>query len=245
MPDHEQIYANEASAYELLISREDMEGNLARALQGIRAFEGLDVLDLGAGTGRLSCMLAPIAGSVVAVDASRAMLDVAESKLKALGCTNWRTVVSDHRALAVADQSADVIVAGWTLCYLASSNTKAWRRQLEWAWDEMGRVLRPGGTVIIVETLGTGAETPAAPQFLQSYYRVLQEHYGLEHQWLRTDFRFESAGEAERLTRFFFGDALADRVASESANELPECTGIWHKHNFREAFYDTRGGGKG
>jgi hypothetical protein len=44
---------------------------------------------------------------------------------------------------------------------------------------------------------------------------------------IRTDYRFESLAEAEDLMRLFFGDTLADRVASEGLVILPECTGIW------------------
>ena len=44
---------------------------------------------------------------------------------------------------------------------------------------------------------------------------------------IRTDYRFESLAEAGDLTRFFFGDALAGRVAGEGLVTLPECTGMW------------------
>lgn len=33
--------------------------------------------------------------------------------------------------------------------------------------------------------------------------------------------------EVEKLTRFFFGDELSDRVVKESLIQLPECAGIW------------------
>ncbi|MCC7207638.1 MAG: class I SAM-dependent methyltransferase, partial [Anaerolineae bacterium] len=45
--------------------------------------------------------------------------------------------------------------------------------------------------------------------------------------WVRTDYRFASLAEAERLTRFFFGDALADEVVRRKWVTLPECTGLW------------------
>lgn len=45
--------------------------------------------------------------------------------------------------------------------------------------------------------------------------------------WIRTDYRFESLDEAERLTRFFFGGALADEVVRRKWITLPECTGLW------------------
>ena len=46
---------------------------------------------------------------------------------------------------------------------------------------------------------------------------------------IRTDYRFESLVEAETLTRFFFGDGLADQVVEKNWRILPEWTGIWWK----------------
>jgi len=73
----------------------------------------------------------------------------------------------------------------------------------------------------------------------QEIYRTQAETYNLlvsreDHQGnlftrvrIRTDYRFASLPGAGDLTRFFFGDGLADRVASEALVVLSECTGIW------------------
>lgn len=245
MPNHEHIYENEAEQYELLISREDCEGRILQALLPIRSFHSLDVIDLGAGSGRLACLLAPYAKSIVAIDGSQAMLDVAAAKLRRSGYTNWQTIAADHRDLPVPDQSADVVVAGWTICYVANSNVEEWQQQLQKVMREIGRVLRPGGTVIILETMGTGYEEPSPPHFLPPYFEQLEKRYGFTHRWIRTDFQFASVGEAERLCRFFFGDELADKVDSNQWSRVPSCTGIWYKHNYREDIYDTTGGAQG
>jgi hypothetical protein len=62
---------------------------------------------------------------------------------------------------------------------------------------------------------------------LRSYYDALVDHYGFTHQWTRTDYQFDSVQQAEELTRFFFGDELADNVASNNLVQLPECAGVW------------------
>ncbi|MFD2615134.1 class I SAM-dependent methyltransferase [Paenibacillus gansuensis] len=227
MPDHDQIYAEEAARYELLISREDKDGNILRTLKEICSFQGKHLVDMGAGTGRLSCLLAAEGASVTATDASAAMLEVLAGRLTDMEAGTWRTAVADHRELPVADASADVLTAGWTVCYLASSNNPDWEADLAAAVGEMKRVVRPGGTVIVLETLGTGHEAPAGPDFLQPYYAALQERYGFTHTWIRTDYEFASAEEAESLSRFFFGDELAERVRASGSRILPECTGVW------------------
>ncbi|KAJ9615838.1 hypothetical protein H2200_001915 [Cladophialophora chaetospira] len=51
------------------------------ALKNRPAGHQLDVLEIGCGTGLLSCLLAPHAGRYVAVDAAQGMIDVLQSKL--------------------------------------------------------------------------------------------------------------------------------------------------------------------
>jgi ubiquinone/menaquinone biosynthesis C-methylase UbiE len=117
------------------------------------------VLDLGAGTGRLTCIIAPKAKSMIATDASAPMLDITERKLKELELPNhlhWKTIVADHRQLPIDDNSVDVIVSGWSICYLASSNHHLWDNNLEEMMQEARRVLRPGGKIIIFETISGG-----------------------------------------------------------------------------------------
>jgi hypothetical protein len=81
---------------------------------------------------------------------------------------------------------------------------------------------------MILETLGTGSETPSPPTHgLATYYAWLEEEHGFTRTWLRTDYKFATLDEADMLTRFFFGDELADRVRREALVILPECTGIW------------------
>jgi ubiquinone/menaquinone biosynthesis C-methylase UbiE len=226
MPDLEDIYAGQSDTYDLLVSREDYQGNLPRALRQICPLEGIDVVEFGAGTGRLTTLLAPLARSIQAFDTSRHMLDVAVAKLERSGLHNWRAGVADHRAIPAGDGAADLAIAGWTICYTVVWQDERWRDELAKALGEMRRVLRPGGTIVIVETLGTGYEAPHPPDELVDYYAYL-ERAGFHSTWVRTDYRFETVEEAESLARFFFGDALADRVGRERLTILPECTGIW------------------
>jgi ubiquinone/menaquinone biosynthesis C-methylase UbiE len=224
MPDHTVIYTKHAEQYDLLISRQK---SVCQTLEQIKPFEGLDIIDLGAGTGRLTCLLAPKAKSILAFDRSQAMLDVAARKLKKMGLHNWRTQVAHHRQLPVEDNSADLIVSGWSICYLGSSNVQNWKQNIHQVMEEIKRVLRPGGSVIILETMGTGTERPDPPDFLKNYYSLLENRYGFSNTVIRTDYTFKNISEAEDLTRFFFGDELANRVVEQGLVQLPEWAGVW------------------
>jgi ubiquinone/menaquinone biosynthesis C-methylase UbiE len=226
MPNHDEIYRTEAEQYERLISTQP---NLSEIVESIVSYADLDIIDLGAGTGRLSCVLAGKAKSILLLDQSEAMLKVAAQKLAAAHHTNWHIQKSDHRKIQAESQSADLVVSGWSLCYLASSPIQDWEQNLQLMQQEIKRVLRPGGTVIIFETMGTGAETPDPPDFLRQYYEQLEVRYGFSYQWIRTDYHFKSVIEAEQLTSFFFGENMAKKVTETYGMHLPECAGVWHR----------------
>ncbi|MDQ0114732.1 class I SAM-dependent methyltransferase [Paenibacillus harenae] len=227
MPDHEAIYKNEAEIYDALITKQPA---LQMLINEIRPYAGFDIVDVGAGTGRLTTVLAGDARSIVATDASQAMLGIAANKLAAAGHTNWRTIAADMRELPLEEKSADLIVAGWCICYLGSSNNPSWERDIEKVMRELGRVLRPGGTIIIFETMGTGFEQPNPPDFLLSYYSALTEKFGFSHKWIRLDYQFDSPEQAEQLTDFFFGEDMERADVLSDRAYVPECAGVWWLH---------------
>ena len=224
------IYACKAAAYETMVSYEDYQGNILQALREILPLEGSDVVELGAGTGRLTTMLAQMVGSIKAFDSSAHMLSVATEKMMALGLANWETVVADNRQLPVADASADLAVAGWSLAHSVGWYPDTWRTEIQAALNEMSRTLRSGGTLLLFETLGTGFTEPTPPTpGLAEFYQWLETERGFTRRWIRTDYQFESAAQAAALTRFFFGDELAQQILEKDWAILPECTGIWFK----------------
>ena len=226
MPDHKTVYAYHGNEYEALIAREDDQGNIPRAIDGIIKVDGLDILDLGAGTGRLTLMLAPRAKSIHAFDTSAEMLRVCRERLIATGLSNWQVDVADHRQLPVENHAADLVVSGWSVSYLAVWNPEQANQELDKWLAEMGRALRKDGTIVLFESLGTGNEEPIRLEHVESTYRWLDAN-GFQNKWIRTDYRFESLEEAEYLARFFFGDELGDKVKQNNWIILPECTGVW------------------
>lgn len=221
-----KIYQSEGDRYEALVAREDYRGNIPRAIDGIIRVDGLDVLDLGAGTGRLTLILAARARSIYAFDVSAEMLRVCRQRLLASGLKNWQVQLADHRRLPLPDHSADLAVSGWSVSYLAVWDQEQGEAELDRWLAEMRRVLRPGGTIILFESLGTGNESPVRLEHVESTYRWLDAK-GFENKWIRTDYQFESVGEAAELAGFFFGDEMADSIRAKQSPILPECTGVW------------------
>jgi SAM-dependent methyltransferase len=225
--EYRQIYHRQAAQYERLVAREDYQGNILGALQEICDLDGRTIVDTGAGTGRLTKLLAPYASFIYGFDISPAMLAVAGKELhKNAPARNWALAAADHRMLPLPGGSADLIISGWSLCYLALDQPQPWREPFRDVIGRLLQILRPGGSIVILETQGTGYTTPHPPEDLLDYFVFLKE-LGFQSRWIRTDYEFDSPLEAEQLARFFFGDELAEQVKKEGSNRVPECSGIW------------------
>jgi ubiquinone/menaquinone biosynthesis C-methylase UbiE len=227
MPTHEEVYERHAAEYEALVSREDYGGNILKTLRKIHSLADLDVLDLGAGTGRLAALLAPRVRSMLAFDLSAHMLTIARDKLRRMGMKKrWLTAAADHRRLPLAARTADLIVSGWSVSYVANWYPETWHSELD-AWlAESARLLRKNGRIVLFESLGTGNESPLRLPHLEDFYKWLDEA-GFKSTWIRTDYRFESPELADELVGFFFGNEMKAKIRRGKHSRLPECTGVW------------------
>ena len=229
MPTEKEVYAAHADQYERLIQREDYQGNILKEIAKRISLEGLDVADLGAGTGRVSRLLAPHVNFIHAFDMSAHMLAEAARSLEELGTANWQTGVADHRQVPLNDSSVDLVVSGWSFCYLAVWGGDGWRTALEAGLAEIERILKPGGMMILLETQGTAVVEPTPPPHLDGYFAWLAEA-GFQSGVFRTDYRFESLAEAGELSDFFFGEEMGKKVIQNKWQVLPEYTGIFWKN---------------
>ena len=99
---------------------------------------GLEVLDLGCGTGRHSLWLASAGATVTGVDFSEGMMEEARGKP---GAEAIRFLAHDlQQPLPFAAGSFDVVVSGLVLEHLAA---------LDAFFAEARRVLRPGGRAVV------------------------------------------------------------------------------------------------
>lgn len=226
MPDVKQIYRSFADRYDALVSCEDFQENLLPAILAISGLQGKAILELGAGTGRLTRLIAPLAGTLTATDLSIHMLSHGRERL--IDNHECSLNLANHLALPYPADAADILIAGWSFCYAAIEAGEAWQTSLEKALGEAARVLRPGGTLILIESLGTGFEQPNKPEALVDYLAYLETH-GFQMTWIRTDYCFKDRTEAEDLTQFFFGDDPLPMWETEGGVIVPECTGLWWK----------------
>jgi ubiquinone/menaquinone biosynthesis C-methylase UbiE len=144
VPSYVEIYERHADRYDELVRREDKDGNLPRALAttlGDAAKDGV-VVEIGAGTGRVTRLLAPLASSVRAYDGSAHMIELARERLASLA--NVRFGVADNASLPEPSAVADAVVAGWTIGHVTGFFPDAWEPAARAALAEMKRVAKPG-----------------------------------------------------------------------------------------------------
>jgi ubiquinone/menaquinone biosynthesis C-methylase UbiE len=224
--DYHEIYERHADAYDELVAAEDCDGNLLPALARVMPVTGR-VVEVGAGTGRVTRLLAGAGATVIATEPSAAMIAVGKQRLGEHARVSWHQAAA--HALPVADGWADAGIAGWVFGHFREWMPAGWQDELTQALAELGRAVRPGGTLVIIETLGTGATAPAPPTpGLAEYYGWLEAR-GFARDWIRSDYRFDSVSEAARITGAFFGEPFAARVRQEGWARVPECTGIWSR----------------
>jgi ubiquinone/menaquinone biosynthesis C-methylase UbiE len=229
MPTMMEIYRSHAGEYDELVAAEDYTGNLRRTLRSIGRWEGRTVVEAGIGTGRVTSLYAADAKSIVAFDRSSHMIDRARNNLASYSSKiDYR--IADHLAIASSKARGDVFVEGWSFGHLIIEQSPHVRETAVALEHMIHGVVRPGGTAIIIETLGTCTAVAGPPNAnLEEYYGLLEGECGYNREAIRTDYRFPSITEALRIMGFFFGEEMADRVREQGLPVVPEYTGIWWK----------------
>ncbi|WDF55789.1 class I SAM-dependent methyltransferase [Mucilaginibacter sp. KACC 22063] len=186
-------------------------------------------MELAAGTGRLTGLLAPSAKAIHAFDLAPEMVDYAREKFGTY--SNITFNVASNSAIPLPDGFADIVVEGWSLGYIAFAGGSDWKLAIDEVVTEMERLLKPGGSVLLFGTLGTGVHRPAAPNKVleQLYAYLVTEKCFVQSAWFPTDYHFNDLEEAVALTSFFWSDKFGNYVREHELVILPECTAIWHK----------------
>ena len=221
------IYDKHPGRYHELVSHEDVEGHLAEALAKLFPVGADTVVDVGAGTGRVTSLLLKMARRVIAVEPAQAMLDFAKARLRA-NEDRLEFHLGQAQELPLADSIAAGVVAGWALGHLRHWYPESWRREIEKSVREMRRVAARGAPVVIVETLGTACHAPGPPNSAQAeYYEFLESELGFRSKPIGTDYQFDCVEDAARTLGFFFGESCAQRIREKNWSRVPEWTGIW------------------
>lgn len=123
--------------------------SLARVVELVAPQPSWRVLDVATGAGHTAMALAPLVAHVVASDVTDEMLAQARKLAADKGLSNVETAHADAGALPFDDQSFDLVS-----CRLAAHHFPDPAHFVAEAW----RVLKPGGTLALVDNIGPDAD---------------------------------------------------------------------------------------
>lgn len=149
----EESYSPEELASVPLIVRE-LSSSCGSPLKGQEVKPDQCILDLGSGAGldALLCAKRYPASKVIGVDASPNMVKTARSAAAEMNLSNVEFRVGDIRRVPLRDQSVDIAISN---CVISMFEDKSK------VLSEAFRVLRPGGLLMISDTLLENAEAQA------------------------------------------------------------------------------------
>jgi SAM-dependent methyltransferase len=111
--------------------------------------EQMIVLDVACGAAHVAEALAPHVRQVVGIDLTPALLQLGADRLRAAGVDNVLLQEGDVAALPFADASFDVVVCRTALHHFPDKPR---------ALDEMARVCRPDGRVVVLDMVAPNAD---------------------------------------------------------------------------------------
>ncbi|HJW08975.1 MAG TPA: class I SAM-dependent methyltransferase [Holophagaceae bacterium] len=208
-----QAYREAPELFDAFARAEDPEGLVVRRLLDHAELKGRTVLEVGAGTGRISRELASHAGLYLAVEPAPGLLAHGLGADRPAGVQILRAL---GQRLPLGDASVDVIVAAWVLANLRDEVGDAMA-------VEFRRVLRPGGEAWLVEN-GAGGDFHAlrGGAALHEDARVRRlEGLGFPGvEQLMTELRFPSEEEAARVLGYLCGDRVGGLLRAEPRARL-------------------------
>jgi phosphatidylethanolamine/phosphatidyl-N-methylethanolamine N-methyltransferase len=147
----ERVYSAYSRVYDRVFGRvfQDSRVTLAAAID---ALPGESVLEVGVGTGLLLPLYAGRC-RITGIDLSAGMLDKARDRVAGLGLPDVTLEVMDAGAMTFADDSFDVAVAAYVVTAVPDHRA---------VMNEMVRVVRPGGRILLLNHFVNGSPVLAA-----------------------------------------------------------------------------------
>lgn len=138
----------ENNVFEQMARRYDTEDRieLAKVIvsevkEGLSESETKSLIDYGSGTGLVSLELSDLVDSILLVDSSKQMLDVAEAKISRRGIRNSKVLYSDF-TLETPELKADIVLMSLVLLHIPDT---------EKILQQLFSILNEGGELIIVD----------------------------------------------------------------------------------------------
>jgi ubiquinone/menaquinone biosynthesis C-methylase UbiE len=142
-----------AAAQQYAVSEQQGGDDLEAIVAVVRDLHPAVVVDIATGPGSTALALAPVAGRVVGTDVSPGMIDTARERAAAAGIANVTFEVAAVERLPFGDGEVDVVT-----CRIAAHHFA----DVPLALREIVRTLRPGGALVLLDSLAPDEAEVAA-----------------------------------------------------------------------------------
>ncbi len=142
------IYSQQPDLHEVFSNYIDASNEVLNNLLELHSFQGEVVLELACGTGKYTKHIALQAKKLLALDSSKAMLDIARNKCRNINNIKYLNCCAE--SISLQSKSIDVVFGSWFL------GTGAIKQQQKSIVKEIDRVLKKNGDVFLIENALTG-----------------------------------------------------------------------------------------
>jgi SAM-dependent methyltransferase len=203
----------------------DRDHVIEDAMRSVLDWAGLDVVDIGCGTGFHLPQFASTARSVMGVEPHPPLAALAAQRVSDLPSVTVRE--DGAAAIGVPDASCDVAHARWSYFFGPGC---------EPGLAELDRVMRPGGAAFVIDndatrsTFGTWFRR-ALPSYDPRAVERFWERQGWRRERLTIHWSFDSREDFEAVVGIEFAPEHADLILAEH----PDATGVdyavnlWHR----------------
>lgn len=210
--------------YEIENHAFDREGLVWSAISGLATWAGQDVLDIGCGTGFHLPLFATTAASVVGVEPHPDLAAIARRRIRRIDHASVLEGLAD--ALPLADASVDFAHARWA--YFFGPGCEPGLAELE-------RVVRPGGTAVILDNDPTASTFGAwfrdgFPDVDPAVVEAFWEAQGWSRTRVLTAWDFGSRDDLDEVVRIELPPEAAERALSEQSGlRVDYAVNLWHR----------------
>ncbi|MGI4893543.1 MAG: class I SAM-dependent methyltransferase [Janthinobacterium lividum] len=200
---------NSPDVYELENLAVDRGGVIETAMRAIHDWAGLDVLDVGCGTGFHLPRFAVTARTVTGVEPHPPLLRRALQRIR--GLDGVRVLSGSAAAVPLSDASVDVVHARWAYFFGPGCDP---------GLTELDRVVRRGGTAFVIDNDATRSTFGRwFSQSLPSYDALAVDRFFARRGWqverLDVAWEFDTRADLEAVVRIEFAPEWADRILAE------------------------------
>ncbi len=206
----------------------DPMGCIDACLRSLHEMIGSDLLDLGAGNAFHALRFARLCRRVVAVEPDPAMLAQAEQLLSAPGAPgNVELRAGDAEAIPLPDASVDIVHARFAYFFGSDACLPG--------LTEVRRVLRPGGSFLVVDTSADGTLGALYQRFFPHVFAdqrgmlAFWQRHGFSHRLVETEWRVaDRDAMAATFALEHSPEQVSEILASVAGTSLSYAVHVFH-----------------